>query len=139
MTATLHQKVFILVGSGGNGKSVYLEIIQKLFGAENVTHVEPTGLAAEFQRIRLKDSLLNIGSDINSDFSRGEIREWLLKIADGTSIQACYKGMNHIDFIPRCKLVYACNAMPIPNTKAAIPGNVNTPPTSQNTPNTKNV
>ena len=66
-----HQKVFILVGSGGNGKSVYLEIIQKLFGDSNVTHVEPTGLAQEFQRIRLKDSLLNIGSDINSDFSRG--------------------------------------------------------------------
>jgi putative DNA primase/helicase len=107
-----HQKVFILVGSGGNGKSVYLEIIQKLFGDSNVTHVEPTGLAQEFQRIRLKDSLLNIGSDINSDFSRGEIREWLLKVADGTSIQACYKGLNHIDFIPRCKLVYACNAMP---------------------------
>ena len=107
-----HQKVFILVGSGGNGKSVYLEIIQKLFGDANVTHVEPTGLAQDFQRIRLKDSLLNIGSDINSDFSRGEIREWLLKVADGTSIQACYKGMNHIDFIPRCKLVYACNAMP---------------------------
>ena len=106
------QQVFILVGSGGNGKSVYLEIIQKLFGDANVTHVEPTGLAQEFQRIRLKDSLLNIGSDINSDFSKGEIREWLLKIADGTSVQACYKGMTHVDFIPRCKLVYACNAMP---------------------------
>jgi P4 family phage/plasmid primase-like protien len=107
-----HQKVFVLVGKGGNGKSVYLEIIQKLFGDQNVTHIEPTGLAQEFQRIRLKDSLLNIGSDINSDFSRGEIREWLLKIADGTTVQACYKGMNHVDFIPRCKLVYACNAMP---------------------------
>ena len=107
-----HQKIFLLVGSGGNGKSVYLELIQKLFGDKNVTHVEPTGLAKEFERIRLKDSLLNIGSDINSDFSRGEIREWLLKIADGTSIQACYKGMDHVDFIPRCKLVYACNAMP---------------------------
>lgn len=106
------QKIFLLIGSGGNGKSVYLEIIQKLFGDANVTHVEPTGLAQEFQRIRIKDSLLNIGSDINSDFSRGEIREWLLKVADGTSIQACYKGMNHVDFIPRCKLVYACNAMP---------------------------
>lgn len=106
------QQVFILVGNGGNGKSVYLEIIQKLFGDDNVTHVEPTGLAQEFQRIRLKDSLLNIGSDINSDFSKGEIREWLLKIADGTSVQACYKGMTHVDFIPRCKLVYACNAMP---------------------------
>ena len=107
-----HQKIFLLVGSGGNGKSVYLELIQKLFGDRNVTHVEPTGLAKEFERIRLKDSLLNIGSDINSDFSRGEIREWLLKIADGTSIQACYKGKDHVDFIPRCKLVYACNAMP---------------------------
>ena len=107
-----HQKIFLLVGSGGNGKSVYLELIQKLFGDRNVTHVEPTGLAKEFERIRLKDSLLNIGSDINSDFSRGEIREWLLKIADGTSIQACYKGLDHVDFIPRCKLVYACNAMP---------------------------
>ena len=107
-----HQKVFVLVGKGGNGKSVYLEVIQKLFGDQNVTHIEPTGLAQEFQRIRLKDSLLNIGSDINSDFSRGEIREWLLKIADGTTVQACYKGMNHVDFIPRCKLVYACNAMP---------------------------
>ena len=106
------QKIFLLIGSGGNGKSVYLEVIQKLFGDKNVTHVEPTGLAKEFERIRLKDSLLNIGSDINSDFSRGEIREWLLKVADGTSVQACYKGLNHIDFIPRCKLVYACNAMP---------------------------
>ena len=106
------QQVFLLVGAGGNGKSVYLEILQKLFGNQNVTHVEPTGLAQDFQRVKLKDSLLNIGSDINSDFSKGEIREWLLKIADGTSIMACYKGMTHFDFIPRCKLVYACNAMP---------------------------
>ena len=107
-----HQKVFILMGDGGNGKSVYLEILQKIFGDENVTHIEPNGLTAEFQRIRLKDSLLNIGADINSDFTRGEIREWLLKIADGTTIQACYKGMTHVDFIPRCKLIYACNQMP---------------------------
>ena len=107
-----HQKVFVLMGGGGNGKSVYLEILQKIFGDENVTHIEPNGLTQEFQRIRLKDSLLNIGADINSDFSRGEIREWLLKIADGTTIQACYKGMTHVDFIPRCKLIYACNQMP---------------------------
>lgn len=107
-----YQKVFILVGGGGNGKSVYLEVLQKLFGNSNVTHVEPTGLTQDFQRIRLKDSLLNIGSDINSDFSKGEIREWLLKVADGTSIQACYKGKDHVDFIPRCKLIYACNAIP---------------------------
>ena len=106
------QKIFVLLGKGGNGKSVYLEVIQRLFGNKNVTHVEPTGLAQEFQRVLIKDSLLNIGSDINSDFSKGEIREWLLKIADGASVQACYKGMTHITFEPRCKLVYACNQVP---------------------------
>ena len=110
------QQVFILVGGGGNGKSVYLEIIQKLFGDANVTHVEPSGLTREFERIRLKDSLLNVGTDINSDFSKGEIREWIIKISDGTSIQACYKGMTHVDFIPRCKLIYACNVMPTAET-----------------------
>lgn len=106
------QKTFFLVGSGGNGKSVYLETIQRLFGNENVSHVEPSGFTQDFQRICLKDSILNIGSDINSDLSRGEIREWMLKIADGASIQACYKGKDYVDFIPRCKLVYACNSLP---------------------------
>jgi putative DNA primase/helicase len=107
-----YQKAFFLVGSGGNGKSVYLETIQKLFGDQNVSHVEPSGFTQDFQRICLKDSILNIGSDINSDLSRGEIREWLLKIADGASIQACYKGKDYVSFVPRCKLVYACNALP---------------------------
>lgn len=107
-----HQRVFILNGKGGNGKSVYLEVIQRLFGDQNTTHVEPSGLPDSFQRILLKDSMLNIGSDINSDFTKGEIREWLLKIADGTSVQACYKGKDNINFVPRCKLIYACNSIP---------------------------
>lgn len=107
-----HQKVFLLIGQEGNGKSVYLDVLQHVFGVENVSHVEPSGLCQDFQRIRLKDSLLNIGTDINSNFSNGEIREWLLKIADGTTIQACYKGLNYIDFFPRCKLFYACNELP---------------------------
>ncbi|MBR5873610.1 MAG: toprim domain-containing protein [Oscillospiraceae bacterium] len=112
MPTCKYQKIFILKGQGSNGKSVYLDILERVYGSDNVTHIEPTGLAQEFQRVLLKDSLLNIGSDINSDFSRGEIREWLLKIADGASIQACYKTKTHFNFAPRCKLVYACNAMP---------------------------
>ena len=106
------QKVFLLCGAGGNGKSVYLEVMQKLFGANNTTHVEPSGLVKDFQRVRLKDSLWNIGTDINSNFSNGEIREWILKISDGTAIQACYKSKDFIDFVPRAKLVYACNELP---------------------------
>ncbi len=106
------QKVFLLTGAGGNGKSVYLEVMQRVFGTQNTSHVEPSGFVKDFQRIRLKDSLWNIGADINSNFSNGEIREWILKISDGTAIQACYKSKDFIDFVPRSKLVFACNELP---------------------------
>lgn len=108
-----YQKIFCLLGEGSNGKSVYLEIIQALFGARNVSVVSPSGLTREFERIKIKDSLLNIGKDVSPDFSTGEIREWLLQISDGTLIQACYKGQTHITFEPRCKLVYSMNKPPV--------------------------
>ncbi|MBQ6906220.1 MAG: hypothetical protein IJN75_04290 [Clostridia bacterium] len=108
-----YQKIFCLLGSGSNGKSVYLEIIQALFGPRNVSVVSPTGLTKEFERVKIKDSLLNIGKDVSPDFSTGEIREWLLQISDGTLIQACYKGQTHITFEPRCKLIYSMNKPPV--------------------------
>jgi len=107
-----YEKIFVLLGGGGNGKTVYLNILRKVFGHENVSAVLPSGLTNEFQRIMLKDSLLNIGSDISSDFTKGEIREYLLQISSGEMIQACYKGKTHITFEPRCKLVFACNQVP---------------------------
>lgn len=107
-----HQKAFILIGEGSNGKSVYIDVIQRLYGLKNVTHVEPTGFTSEFQRMILKDSLLNVGSDIKSDFGNSEIREWFIKLSDGAFIQACYKGKTHVHFQPRCKFVYACNVVP---------------------------
>ena len=108
-----YQKIFCLLGGGSNGKSVYLEIIQALFGNNNVSVVSPTGLTKEFERVKIKDSLLNIGKDVSPDFSTGEIREWLLQISDGTLIQACYKGQTHITFQPRCKLIYSMNKAPV--------------------------
>lgn len=108
-----YQKIFVLLGSGSNGKSVYLEIIQALFGKQNASVVSPTGLSKEFERVKLKDSLFNIGKDVSPDFSQGETREYLLQISDGTLVQACYKGQTHITFEPRCKLIYAMNKPPV--------------------------
>lgn len=107
-----YQKIFILLGGGGNGKSVYLDVLQRVFGRNNISTVEPSTLPQDFQRITIKNSLLNIGADISTDFAKGEVREWLLKIADGATIQACYKGKDYIKFNPRCKLVFACNTIP---------------------------
>ena len=104
------QKIFALIGDGGNGKSVYLEILQKLFGEANCSNIEPDKLAYEFYPIHLKDSLLNLGTEIDADFSKAE--KMLKQISAGEEIMGCYKGMTHVKFYPRCKLVYACNEMP---------------------------
>lgn len=107
MNHTKYEKIFVLCGSGGNGKSVYLEILRQLFGEENVSHVTPRGLLDRFQRIKLKDSLMNLAGEIKSDIADAE--EYMKMIATGETISACYKSQDFVDFISRTKLVYACN------------------------------
>lgn len=106
------QKIFFLYGESSNGKSLFLEILTKLFGEENVSSVEPGNITEDFQRIQIKNSLLNIGTDVASDISKGSVREWLLKISCGEPVTACYKGKDYIKFRPRCKLVFSCNSLP---------------------------
>lgn len=105
-----YQKIFALIGKGSNGKSGYLDILRKVFGDANCSNIEPDKLSNEFYPIYLKDSLLNLATEINTDFSKAE--SLLKQISAGETIMGCYKGMNHIQFNPRCKLVYACNEMP---------------------------
>lgn len=102
-----HEKIFVLTGSGGNGKSRYLKILQDLFGAENCSHVTPRGLLDKFQRILLKDSILNLAGEIKSDLQDSE--EYMKQIASGETLSACFKSKDYVSFNPRSKLVYACN------------------------------
>ncbi len=102
-----YEKIFCLTGSGGNGKSKYLEIIRKLFGDENISNVKPHGLLKDFQRISLKDSILNIAGEIKSGLEG--VEEIMKEISSGEPISACYKGEQYVSFISRAKLLFALN------------------------------
>lgn len=102
-----YEKVFCLCGSGGNGKSKYLEILRLLFGESNVTHITPRGLLDRFQRIGLKDSLINIAGEIKSELQDSE--EYIKLIASGEPLSACYKSQDFIPFVSRSKLLFAMN------------------------------
>lgn len=101
------EQLFVLQGAGGNGKSVFLNLLTEVYGRENVSAVTVTGLCEAFQRIYLSQSLLNIAPEIKSNLSGAE--EYLKQIASGELISACYKGKDFVQFKPRCKLMFATN------------------------------
>ena len=102
------ERIFVLQGLGSNGKSKYLEIIRQLFGEQNVSHITPRGLLDKFQRISLRESLINIAGEIRSDLR--DVEELLKSIASGEPQSACYKGEQFVTFVPRTKLVFATNS-----------------------------
>lgn len=59
-----HERFIILVGSGANGKSVLLSVLEALCGSENVAGVQPAQFANKFQRAHLHNKLANIVTEI---------------------------------------------------------------------------
>ncbi len=105
-----YEKVFVLSGTGGNGKTRYLEILRQLFnGSENaVSHLTPRALLDRFQAIQLREAIVNIAGEIRSDIRDTEER--IKSIASGEPLSACYKGQDFITFLPRTKLIFATNS-----------------------------
>lgn len=59
-----HEKFVILVGSGANGKSVLLSVIEALLGSVNIAGVQPSMFDRTFQRAHLHMKLANIVTEI---------------------------------------------------------------------------
>jgi len=101
------QKCFFLIGEGANGKSVFLDVLSAVFGEDNVSNVEMSGLVEPFQRIHLLNSVLNISSETQSNVKGAE--SIFKQIVVGDAINGCYKNKDFLTFRPRTKLISACN------------------------------
>ena len=101
------QKCAVLIGSGANGKSVFLNVLTKIFGSQNVSNVEMSSLSQDFQVIQLMNSMLNISAETRTNVAGAESK--FKQITAGDEISACYKGKDYITFRPRAKMFLACN------------------------------
>ena len=101
------QKCFFLMGDGSNGKSVFINVLRQVFGAENCSTVEISNLDGQFEPIRLLHSLVNFANETETNIKSAEAR--FKSIVAGDQISACYKGQDFIEFAPRAKMVFACN------------------------------
>lgn len=103
-----YQVAFFLIGSGSNGKSVLLDVLQAMVGRDNVANVEVSSLAEPFQRISLHGKLINLACETESNVSGTE--QIFKQVVAGDPVNGCYKGKDFITFRPFCKCVFAANA-----------------------------
>lgn len=103
----VHEKIFVLTGSGSNGKTRFTMMLEQLFDKGNVTNLTPKAFTEKFDAIWLKDSVLNISGEIKGNLATTE--EILKTISSGETIRGCFKHRDFIQFQPRAKLIFATN------------------------------
>jgi len=68
MTDTRFERFLILLGMGGNGKSVFLELLRKFVGARNTAAVHPMQFENTFHRQHMDGKLVNIVTESPQGF-----------------------------------------------------------------------
>lgn len=105
-----HQKALMLVGSGSNGKSVLMEVIEALFPASARSTIPPQELASEYNRADLEGKAINVVRELPE-----------AELLDTTKLKALItcepmrgrKIYGHpFLFTPRCGQLYSANTLP---------------------------
>jgi P4 family phage/plasmid primase-like protien len=104
------ERFFILVGSGQNGKSTTMNIMETMLGPQNTSSLSPSELEDKYMRADLYGKLANICTDMDDvdKFSEKLIK----KICSGESIMADRKFKKGLSWRPRTKLFFATNMLP---------------------------
>ncbi|AZL15906.1 DNA primase family protein [Rickettsiales endosymbiont of Stachyamoeba lipophora] len=104
------EKFFILVGEGGNGKSVLLNIIKSLLGADNISSVKLSQLADKFLTAELHGKLANIVTEIAEGEQLPD--EAIKTITSGERMIAQRKYQEPFEFEPYATPVFSTNHLP---------------------------
>ncbi|WP_179632163.1 DNA primase family protein [Clostridium peptidivorans] len=108
-SSTRFHKAFILYGEGSNGKSVLLNVIEKLVTRKNVSSVSMSDLDKAFSRASLYDKLVNISSEQENRITD---TAYFKKVVSGDLIDAQHKFKPLFEFNPICKMMLAMNKLP---------------------------
>ena len=104
------QKAFILVGSGRNGKSTYLDLIKAVLGKENTTTVSFKDLANNFRAAMLEGKLASLAGDISSQPITDSDLIKSISAGEDITIEQKYKQAQSKALFST--LFFACNKLP---------------------------
>lgn len=105
------QKLLILQGPGGNGKSTLINFISGVLDERNISNLSLDTIQNErFARIQLKGKLMNSFADINDSYFNS--MDIIKSITGDDYIYGEYKGQDGIMFKNFAKLIFSANALP---------------------------
>lgn len=105
------EKMFVFLGSGGNGKSLILHVLEAMIGKDNVANISPQAIVSnEFALSELRDKLVNIYADLPSTalLSTGKLKA----LISGDSLTADEKYKKPFQLVNRAKLFFSANTLP---------------------------
>ena len=106
-----HNKAIMLLGNGGQGKSVWMKVISMVLGADNVASVPlQTLVENRFGSADLYRRLANMAGDI-PDMALSNTATFKNSTGDDR-IRAEKKGQQPFDFWSRAKQIYSANQLP---------------------------
>ncbi|MCF8372105.1 MAG: DUF5906 domain-containing protein [Bacteroidales bacterium] len=104
------EKVMLIYGTGANGKSVLFDIINAIFGKENLSSYSLQSLTDEkgYHRAKLADKLINYASEIN-----GKLETSLFKqLVSGEPVEARLPHREPFIMEKYAKLLFNTNELP---------------------------
>jgi putative DNA primase/helicase len=105
------QKAIALLGEGGNGKGVFLQLAVNFLGRQNVSHLSLQRLEADrFAPARLYGKLANICSDLPSERLAGSAV--FKALTGGDRITGEFKYRDSFEFTPFARLLISANHLP---------------------------
>lgn len=115
-------KLIALTGSGANGKSTFLKVVQSMLAEENISSISLSELNAKpFSRHFIADKKINIIYENDTKMTLSGMFSGITKsIVTGDAVNGEIKGGKNYSFTPNLKIVLAANTLPkideIPDT-----------------------
>lgn len=106
-----YQVALFMYGTGANGKSTILDVLQAMLGRENCSSMSLEDLCERFKPQFLQNKLVNLATETNSRNPMGT--EMLKKLISGDEITCERKYGDQFQFRPYAKFIAALNDPPV--------------------------
>jgi len=105
------QRIFALIGPGGNGKGQFMKFIKRLLGFDNVVGTDLDRLSdSRFEASKLYKKKAAFVGETNYTLSKTSM---LKLLTGGDTISGEFKGRDPFDFVNTAKIIIATNGLPV--------------------------